>query len=121
MKLRKEYSVLFMVVVIAAFLYYATQQYGLTRQEVIEIILIAVFLVVAYAFATLAAGRKDGDKQIIADLQKENKLLSEKYFKLVKKHDELMTNITQWIKKDYKLGKLGNRTNFVRLNEADKG
>jgi len=82
--------------------------------NIIGIILIIVFFVMAYAFANLAAGRKKGDAQIIADLQKENDLLSAKNAELRTKLDKHIDNRAQRVMNNLKLG---SKTKFIQLNK----
>lgn len=105
---------LFVLISFVALLYYATQQLGLTGQQIIEIVLIIVFLVMTYSFANLAAGRKDGDKQIIADLKKENNLLSSKNAELRRKLDKLLDNRAQ---RTLNKLKLGSKTRHFSLGD----
>lgn len=105
-------KLIFLVIVIAAFIY-STQQLGLTRQEVIEIILIIVFLAMAYAFANLAVGRKKGDQQIINDLKNENDLLSSKNAELQRRIDDYINMKVKVIGNI----KLGSKTKLHTMNK----
>ena len=77
--------------------------------NVIGIILIIMFFVMAFCFANLAAGRKKGDKQIIQQLKAENEDLKIKNDKLQSDLDHI---------RDPKVEKILNKKmKFVNLEK----
>lgn len=75
--------------------------------DIIGIILILTFLVMAYFFASVIAGRKKGDEQIFQKQLKEIEELKEKNNKLQSRIDHLLDHKVELILKKLNKDRVG--------------